>query len=197
MDARQFGQRLSDVPTELGEWQLRESRELDKQIVEILQCADYLHGTYVHRQTGESVNVALVCGPAGPISVHTPEICYSSRGYETREKRERRDVSTAGGQADQFWTVTLKSSGVDGETLNVYYAWNGGNGWVAPRQPRIYFAGKPFLYKIQLAANTPPHFGPNDEDTCTSFLVEFLPAVQPYLIAQQSADTNDGESGLE
>ena len=182
MDIRTIPAQLSEVPTEFGEWHLHDSSELGEQVIKTLQCVDYLSRTYVNRKTGESVNVALLLGPSGPISVHTPEICYSSRDFEIRKKRERRDLATANGTNNQFWSVTLKSRGVDGETLNVCYGWNGGDRWIAPQQTRIYFAGKPFLYKIQLAATRPPHTGTNDADTCTSFLTEFLPEIDRFLI---------------
>src|SRR4029453_11021427 len=36
---------------------------------------------YQNVRTGEVVSFLLVCGRGGPISVHTPDVCYAGAGY--------------------------------------------------------------------------------------------------------------------
>src|SRR5579863_4164034 len=74
--------KLADLPDEFGDWQLQSELPIDKDVLEILQCVGNVHKIYRNRETGQLVNVVLLLGPPGPISAHTPEICYSTRDYE-------------------------------------------------------------------------------------------------------------------
>ena len=50
----------------------------------------------------------MIAGPAGPISVHTPEICYSSRAYSIQEPRVQTAVSDKNGRTHSFWSVSFR-----------------------------------------------------------------------------------------
>ena len=67
------------LPARLGPWRLASTPEMEAGELEILQSAAHLQGVYMNDQTGESVIVQLVVGPGGPISAHTPEICYAGQ----------------------------------------------------------------------------------------------------------------------
>src|SRR5512140_3244808 len=70
---------LEATPTEFGRWKLEKQTPLSENVARLLECAGYISGNYVDQATGEVVSVVVLLGPPGPISVHTPEICYSSR----------------------------------------------------------------------------------------------------------------------
>ena len=68
-------------PPTVGDW---EGRPLEVEPRE-LAAAGVIGGVlrrYVNRQDGRAVTVLLVCGPPGPIAVHTPDICFAGIGYD-------------------------------------------------------------------------------------------------------------------
>ena len=173
------GKHLQQTPERFGDWVLERAQPLDAEAAELLQASGSTVRNYRNQKTSEAVIVALVVGPAGPMSVHTPEVCYSSRDFKTIAPAKRFQV---GGAAEsQFWGMTLERTDLDGGKLSVAYGWNDGRGWAAPQQPRFQFGGAPLLYKLQLAA---PLGGeqPNKSDPCRSFLREFLPALDAALL---------------
>src|SRR5690606_28221156 len=100
--------------------------------------------------------VALIAGPPGPTSVHTPEICYSSRNHDVIEQPVRIPIARANRPGDMCWRITLQARDVDESRLRVHYAWATLSGvWEAARFPRFAYCGEPLLYKFQLASTLP------------------------------------------
>ena len=97
--------------------------------------------------------LAVIVGPPGPISVHTPEICYS--GAEYTQIGERQAVFLGDGGAKQSAWLTQFPRTTSRGMACVYYAWSDGGNWKAADQPRVSFAGRPLLYKFQLAVQMP------------------------------------------
>src|SRR3954451_18636542 len=73
--------RLEGVPTAVGDWNGQELA-LDPRQLTMAEIAGHVTRRYVNRRSGAAVTVLLVCGRPGPISVHTPDICYAGAGYE-------------------------------------------------------------------------------------------------------------------
>ncbi len=176
--------KLQEFPADFGPsgcWHTQSSGALGETAEKMLQCEGYFLRKCVHAQTGEVVDVALLVGPTGPISVHTPDICYSSREYSIIAEPERFAVSDPQGVEHQFWGMTLERREAAGDRLRVYYGWTTGGAWGAPSQPRFSYAGRPYLYKLQVAAP----LSPNDaraEDAAYRFLADFVGAAKPYLL---------------
>ncbi len=176
--------KLQELPADFGPsgcWRMRSSGELEANVRDVLQCAGYLLRKCVHAQTGEVVDVILLVGPTGPISVHTPDICYSSREYSIIAERERIALSDPQGVEHQFWGMTLQRRDAAGDRLRVYYAWTTGGPWAAPSQPRFSFAGRPYLYKLQVVAPVPPDYA-GGADPAHRLLADFVGAAKPYLL---------------
>src|SRR5262245_61286256 len=78
-DLRQAVVRLQDVPTQVGDWEAQEEEmaEPERQMAEI---DGYRKLSFVNRVTRAQVQFLIVCGKPGPISVHTPNICYIGIG---------------------------------------------------------------------------------------------------------------------
>jgi len=181
-DMQTAAKQLEKLPTQFGSWQLFSSQEMSEEARNQLECAGYLYHTYKNRDTGEIVNMVLLLGPAGPIAVHTPEICYSSRAYKQLAPRECVTLLDRSNQKDNFWSLTFRSAGVNADTLQVYYAWRTGDHWLAAGNPRFSLAGQPYLYKIQLASRAPFFADLKTNDPCKNFLQDFLPAAKQYMI---------------
>jgi len=179
-DVLAVAEKLNDIPGQFGSWQLESSDEIAQPILTMLECTGYIFRTYVNQETGETVRVSVFSGPSGPMSVHTPEICYSSRDYTTHEERRLVPIEIEGSNED-FWALTLRSNSIDADMLRVYYSWNTGDHWSAPEDSRFKFASSPFLYKIQLASYLPPRADVETDDPCRRFLQDFVPVAQRYL----------------
>jgi hypothetical protein len=173
-----LGRRL---PERTGNWRLRKEQELEPEVVKMMQCNAYIARVYEHDQTGDLVTVAVLVGPAGPISVHTPEICYSSRDYVVGRNRVKTSVDDTAGRRHGFWDVTLKARDSESSTQRVLYAWSTGDAWNAAAHPRFAYAGSPYLYKLQLAARSSADTKRDEFDPCQDFLRSFLTQCQTCL----------------
>jgi hypothetical protein len=176
------GAKLADFPATFGPWQLQESRTLSEDVIQMFECSGYVHRAYIHTDTGQVVNVALLAGPSGPISLHDPEICYQSTGYKPETEREREEITLSDGSKHHFWGVSMKSGDVFSDVLQVYYGWNTGTAaaWDAVEQPRLTYATRPFLYKVQVAAYVDSRL--TADSPCRQFLSDFLPVAEAYLV---------------
>jgi hypothetical protein len=168
---------LHSFPTELGDWKLLKEDTINESVRRILNCAGDLNRQYVNRRSGDTISLAIVLGPAGPISVHTPEICYSSRAYSIATPRKQVLFTDHRGRSHAFWALTFHSNQVNADQLCVYYGWTSDGRWRAPESARFEFAGRPLLYKLQIAALAPPSQAntPSDsQDACAKFLTALL-----------------------
>ena len=102
--------KLQDVPGEFGNWRLESSEEMSDDSLEQLECAGYIVRQYVNQRTGERISMFLIVGPAGPIAVHTPEICYSTQNYRSRDPRREVAVQDSKKQdLGTFWAMSFHS----------------------------------------------------------------------------------------
>ncbi len=152
------GDLLSQLPAVVGDWELLEDRELTENVQNILRCYGYKHSVYQNRVTGETLTMAVLYGPRGPIAVHTPEICYSGQGVQADGDR-RKVALEIDGEVHEFWSVSFLSKIDMQPELEVFYAWSNGGNWLAAEQPRFWLTDE--LYKIQLAA--PPAIPANPQ----------------------------------
>lgn len=182
-DVLAVAEKLEDIPDRVGSWKLVASDEMDDGTANMLQCAGYILRTYENEQTRECVNMFIIVGPPGPTAVHTPEVCYDSQGYPDREDPQRVTIENPHGPDDDFWAMTLRSKGLNADQIRAYYAWSTGGPWSAAKGPRYAYAGCPYLYKIQLASQTPLPIDMETGDPCSSFLRDFLPEARRYLVA--------------
>lgn len=181
-------QSLLAIPQIIGDWRMTDDHEVSQQVLKTLQCSAHVFRTYVNDKTQQQVQMAIVAGPAGPISVHTPEICYSSRDFQqstsrravnlTEESAPPQSGSTVEGQPsgeDSFWAVVFRTADVHAAPMSVYYGWSAGGEWQATDEPRHSFAGIPTLYKIQIAGLMPGSavLG-TASDPCYQFLQDFV-----------------------
>ena len=178
--------RLQEIPANCGDWTLASSRPLEDEAVRILACEGYLNRVYVNRRTGQAVSVTLMVGPFGPTSAHTPAVCFSSRDYTISQEPSRALIAEGSSQDSEVWVVTVRSNQLDGETRRVYYGWSDGGPWKAPREPRLYYGGRPYLYKIQASIVLSSAESPAENDACREFLAVFLPQVRSYLLPFRS-----------
>lgn len=190
-DMAAAAKQLKVTPTRFGDWELTQAITLDAEIAKMLESAAYLGGIYRNKVSGESINMFVLLGPPGPVSVHTPDICYSSRDFAIIREREQVAVRDATGANAELWALTLRGNDLDANLLRVYYGWNDGGGWTAPDNPRFDYAGRPLLYKIQVAGNAAGEAAAKPDDLGQRFLRDFLPVLQPQLAPAASGERRD------
>jgi hypothetical protein len=174
-DVAAGAKRLELVPQQFGEWRQLNEEKLAPDASRMLQCQGSLLRTYENKK-GDLVSIAVLLGPAGPISVHTPEVCYSARDFQINGERKAFSL----GEGDHaFWDLKMTSNDVARKPLRVMYAWANDKTWQAPQQPRFAYGGSPYLYKIQLAG---PPMNSEQGDACRDFLIAFLPVLNKHLI---------------
>jgi hypothetical protein len=180
-DLAAAGRRLADFPEQFGDWHLASVETLPLDVLETLECSGYVRRVYRNVKTDETVSLCIVVGPSGPISVHRPEICYSSREFDIIEAPSQFKLSEVDPPRDSFRKLALRSNDLSGHLLHVAYAWSAGDGWVAPEHPRFSFAGHRVLYKLQLASPvvTQPFLG--NASPCETFLRDSLPLLDASL----------------
>jgi len=165
---------LQSLPSQIGDWQIVSEDPIDEHILEILSCAGHIHRKYVNRKSGETVDIAIIVGPSGPISVHTPEICYSSRAYTIQEPRALVPIADPKGRLHSFWSLAFRTNNALADQLRVYYAWSADGTWTAAESPRFEFAGKRALYKLQMSTLAAPSLSNEEQDACRKFLSALL-----------------------
>jgi Protein of unknown function (DUF3485) len=174
--------RLEAVPKEVGDWK---GTDLPFQAEDFARAG--IRGTvfrrYENTRTGAGISVLVVCGRGGPISVHTPDICYAGAGYEAIGKPEKRPVVTDPTRdAIEFWALRFtKTDAVVPTQLEVYWAWCRGSGFEAPDQPRFAFARTPALCKMYVVREFAPNSRAARNNACEEFLRRALPEFQAAL----------------
>jgi Protein of unknown function (DUF3485) len=176
------GEKLARVPEKIGDWDMKSSEPFDNEVVDMLQCAGHFSRVYVNAVTGESVRVALLVGPPGPTAVHTPEICYSSRGQTAVEQPKPVATRPKTDADEALWRIVFRANDLEQSRFSVVYGWAGPEGhWRADANARYAHAGEPMLYKIQVAGPLTELPGQESSDLCQDFLKDFLPAVDATL----------------
>jgi hypothetical protein len=170
------------LPVEVGNWRLRHEDQLSPEVVKVLQCPAHISRVYENQQTGDVATVAVLLGPPGPISVHTPEICYSSRDFTISGDRRAVKITTPDGTSHSMWELPLKTNSVHANSLRVLYGWSSGSHWAAANYPRFWYGSLTHLYKLQVAVTAARPNGSNEFDAGRDFLEGFIVQLQPRLV---------------
>lgn len=173
-DLKKAAQHLATFPKEFGDWQLVSDDPMSAFVIKTLSCAGYVNRQYVNQRTGETVSIAITAGPSGPISVHSPEICYSSNAYTVADERSEIMLTDENQREHAFWSVAFNPKIASGDQLRVIYAWSDGSQWTAPANPRFAFAGRPSLHKLQLSTLVPKSESEASQDPGKRFLADLL-----------------------
>jgi membrane protein implicated in regulation of membrane protease activity len=169
---------LEQVPVVIGDWS-------GKDVVhepEDLQRAGIrgsVWRTYKHQQTGSEVSILLVCGRGGPLSVHTPDVCYAGAGF--KQAAPQALLKTTTDSASFWWAPFDKPHPLVPQRLNVVWGWSqDGAVWVAPESPRSVCAWQPAMYKLYVVHSVSPKAKDTDP-VPLEFLNELLQSLKVNL----------------
>jgi hypothetical protein len=181
----QAAARLDRVALNLGDWK-GQALEYNSRDYRRAGIDGALLRRYVDVHTGETVMLLIVCGRPGPISVHTPEVCYAAAGYEVLGSRVRLAIATSTPEkASALWKIELRKLGtIVPEYLGVYYGWTMAGVWQAPDgDARIEFGGNPFLYKMYVIHESSSAGDARGEQSCLAFIRAVEPALRKSLFS--------------
>jgi hypothetical protein len=169
---------LSRVPSRLGDWEGKDE-PFDAEELTRAGIRGGVFRRYSSSRSRETVSFLIVCGRGGPISVHTPDICYAGAGYRQLETEQRRDVLSNDGVNHSFMVARfLKPGAVVPTQLEIFWSWSrDGVEWQAPKNPRFALARLPALYKMYVVREFIPKKGGETQSSCESFLREALPTI--------------------
>jgi Protein of unknown function (DUF3485) len=176
--------RLDRMPLALGPWRGEKLPDLDPETIAEARVAGHVWRRYGNSLTGDAVSVLLVCGPAEPIALHTPEVCYRGIGYHFLGQPNSCTIHHPGNSPpDVFWTARFRKASVAvPEQLRIYWAWQAQRNWEAPESPLRAFASFPVLYKLYvISAARLEGEAPPENDPCREFLDALLPELQKVL----------------
>jgi hypothetical protein len=178
-DLTQAASRCGDVVMTLGDWE-GEPAKMNERELAAAEVVGYASRHYINRRTGQSVTVLLICGRPGPLSVHTPDICYAGAGYGVVGSPENYRLSP-GGQDAELRTARFQKPGVAPDPLRIFWAWSARGPWQAPENPRLTFARSAVLYKLYVIRRMGNTDEPLGNDPCIDFLGVLLPELQRCL----------------
>jgi hypothetical protein len=174
--------RLATLPLHIAGWDAEE-HEMDERERQVAGIDGYVLRRYTQCATGEAVSVLLVCGPPGPVSVHTPDVCYSGAGYALTAVPAQIGVTLAGvPDPVLFRTALFRKEGTAApEHLRIFWSWHDGLRWAAPEQPRWTFARARVLNKLYVVNRSAAPGQAAEEDRAVRFLQVLLPELQKTL----------------
>ena len=155
---QEYTQRLSKIPPQIGEWSATEAPLDDPDSLASAGINAFFSKIYQHSRTGEQVSVLIVCGRPGPISVHTPDVCYRGAGYVPITEPALIDRKLSAEQAVKLWKMSFSppSSRLGSAPLEIEWTWISNTGMQSPANARLAFASSPALYKIYLIREQSP-----------------------------------------
>jgi|SRR5579872_2664995 len=181
-ELKEAAARLDRLPEAVGDWQ-GTPQELDPKVVERAGFAGYALRRYENRRTGSVVSLLVACGRPGPISIHTPQICFPGAGYQMATDATRAALDRPEGSAPvEYMTTTFaRADDTAPERVRVLWSWNAKGAWSVPDNPRWKFASLPVLYKVYVTAEYLPRNAETDGDACREFLREIIPALDEVI----------------
>lgn len=174
-ESTQAAERLDQLPLTIGDWQ-GEAMEV-KPGQAGASVAGCVQRRYVHRRSGATVVLALVCGRAGPVCVHTPETCYGASGYTVGTPRR----VTVSSFADMWTADATRTRATEETRVRIYWGWSDGDGWRAPDNARMTFVQRPVLHKLYVLRELGERESSSKEEACETFLKVLLPQLQRSL----------------
>jgi hypothetical protein len=172
--------RLASLPREIEDWESTEQQVDPRQMVKS-ELAGYLWRDYARRNKSGRLAIFLACGRPGPVSLHTPDICYAAVGFRSQEEPAKMNVELPDSTAEIYSCKFAKQTVTENKEIRIYWSWKAANSnWQAPALPRWTFGGQPVLHKLYVIQ---PLSGPDkvSDDACLQFIKTLVPEMQKSL----------------
>lgn len=179
--------RLKHIPLTVGSW-VSADGDFDERQMTLAELDGFLHRIYADETTGDTVQVLVLCGRPGPVSLHTPDVCYRGLGFHPTSAPARKLLtdSVPNGSAECWMADFEKSTPLGNEYLRIGWTWLASDGWHAADQPRLEFAQEPALYKVYLIHRVTKLGIPWKEDSIPRLSQVLLPVLTNQLFPDAS-----------
>jgi hypothetical protein len=179
--------RLERLPERIGPWKGLPMEDVDRASLIDAGAEGWWLRRFKHQRTGQVIDVYLLCGRAGRMSVHRPEQCFRGAGYDMKDSPARYVLAASQDTIPAaLWTARFHKQTPTGRAeLRVFWSWFAAGSWQAPEAPRLTFARYPVLYKLYLVRDlTTAQPDRLDDDPCVPFLRQLLPILGTALVPQ-------------
>jgi hypothetical protein len=180
--------RLEKIPLCFGQWEGAVGY-MDPRTLGLTGCRGYAIRNCINRTTGETISVTILAGRPGPAAVHSPDVCFTSGGYEISGPITTWTVPMPAPENPAvFRTARFRRSDAGNSVLlRVFWSWSADCRWQAPDNPRLAFARHPSLCKLYVAREMLYEEESLQDDPCNEFLHVFLPQLNRVLIESQKS----------
>lgn len=172
--------RMTELSSQLDAWTGVDVPVAAEQ-VQIAEAAGILSRRYTNSETGDVVQLMIICGAAGPVSLHPPTVCFTASGMTAQgDPKICRLPREAPQQHDVFQVVDFTGPQANSATqIRAYWTWYARGLWQAPQHPRLEFASETVLYKLYLVRTLGSESVTFNDDPC----MEFFEVLRPHLEA--------------
>jgi hypothetical protein len=181
---------LGKLPLTLGDWEGRENvlDEKERNLYAASQAVAWVTRRYVHRVTGESLSLLVLCGPPGPTAAHSPEACYGGGGFDLSGPLELKELAYGTPPAKAVFQVGnfIRANAASPLGLRIYWSFRGGSSWEVPENTRLAFARYPALYKIYVVREMAMAEGVQPVDEVAPQLIQALLPELERLLPRES-----------
>jgi hypothetical protein len=171
----QLAMPLEQIAFQLGDWEGQDRVPASRAPEPML---GYVHRSYKNRKTGAVVLMSLIYGRHGPVSIHTPDVCYDASGFRVGEVTR---IKPPGSTSELFTTEASKKRSDNQLVLRIFWSWNAGGRWQVTDNPRIDYARYPTLYKMYLVRELSAAGEPLEDDPCLDLLKVLMPEMEKIL----------------
>ncbi len=168
---------LDRVPLAVGDWVGR-AVAVDPRELVAAELDGGVMRRYENTRTGRAITLLIVCGRPGPVSVHTPEVCYPGVGYEMAQEHPETlsvPIDLRGDRAEFSRAEFEQHSSFPPERIRIYWSWKAKGTWSVPYSPRVTFGSQSFLYKLYLIHRTSGGIEAPEDLPFAGFLQQLLP----------------------
>ena len=173
--------RLAQLPRSIEGWEGTDM-PLDDLAVSMADLAGYVHRKYVHKQTGAAVTLLVCCGKAGPICVHTPQVCYTGAGWEQTTTSAFQTPGVEAAHPAEFSVLEFRHSnnGLP-KQMRLFLSWGANGQWSSPKQPRLQFAREPVLFKMYVIREDLKLTDEAGQDPAAGLIKSLMPTLRATL----------------
>ena len=180
-ELKMFADQLQEIPMEFGEWKGKDEASSDEKTLKVAGAEGELVRTY-RNGNNEEVKISIICARLQDIFYHTPDRCYPAAGFEMQGDPQPEVFEIGDHEAEFFTTSFLKSEVTGTHAERGFWSWSGDGTWIAPKQPKLKFAGQRALYKLYVFAPIPvAKQKTTDRDFSRDFIRAFIPALETAL----------------
>ena len=179
--------RLNDVPMEFGDWVGAKGSPIDKDTQRTAGAVNYLTRTYTNAN-GDTVFVTMLCGRPGPISTHSPDVCFRGAGLRQKFEAEEQQIPCEGSIEANFLSAEFqRPQSKPGPDMKTYWSISpNGTTWYAVSDSRLQFGHHPYLYRTFISTSMTRLADEDQPDVIEEFLKDFLPVTSEALDDRES-----------